>query len=65
MLEPWMSNLTQDNNRWHGQLKIDPDRFVSQLEGADAQLVSIQLARPSLEEFFMQQLRERGIEFSR
>jgi ABC-2 type transport system ATP-binding protein len=27
--------------------------------------VSIQLARPSLEEFFMQQLRERGIEFSR
>ena len=64
-LEPWMSNLTHDNNHWHGQLKVDPDRFVSQLNNADAHLVSIHQARPSLEEFFMQQLRERGIEVSR
>ncbi len=64
-LAPWMNNLTHQSDRWHGQLTVDPDRFVSQLNSVEAQLVSIHLARPSLEEFFMQQLRERGIEISR
>ncbi|MEM8718518.1 MAG: ABC transporter ATP-binding protein [Cyanobacteria bacterium P01_G01_bin.39] len=64
-LAPWMSNLTRENNYWHGQLKTDPNQFVTHLNSVEAQLVSIQLARPSLEEFFMQQLRERGIEISR
>ncbi len=64
-LTPWMTNLTQENNRWHGQLKVEPNQFVSHLENVQAQLVSIHQARPSLEEFFMQQLRSRGIEVSR
>ena len=64
-LAPWMTNLTQEHNYWHGQLKVEPNHFISQLNNAEARLVSIQLARPSLEEFFMQQLRERGIEVSR
>jgi ABC-2 type transport system ATP-binding protein len=64
-LTPWMTNLTQENHYWHGQLKVEPNQFLAQLNDSDARLVSIQLARPSLEEFFMQQLRERGIEFSR
>ena len=65
VLAPWMTNLTKENNRWHGQLKIEPNQFVSHLEQVDARLVSIHQARPSLEEFFMQQLRSRGIEVSR
>ena len=65
MLAPWMTNLTQENQYWHGQLKVEPNHFLSQLSHTDARLVNIQLARPSLEEFFMQQLRERGIEVSR
>jgi ABC-2 type transport system ATP-binding protein len=64
-LAPWMTNLTKENNRWHGQLKVEPNQFMAHLSNVDAQLISIHLARPSLEEFFMQQLRERGIEFSR
>lgn len=64
-LAPWMANLTQEHNYWHGQLKVEPNHFISQLNNAEARLVSIHLARPSLEEFFMQQLRERGIEVSR
>jgi ABC-2 type transport system ATP-binding protein len=64
-LAPWMTNLTKENNRWHGQLKVEPNQFMAHLNNVDAQLISIHLARPSLEEFFMQQLRERGIEFSR
>ncbi len=65
ILAPWMTNLTQENNYWHGQLKVEPNRFVTHLDDAEAQLVSIHLARPSLEEFFMQQLKDRGIEISR
>lgn len=64
-LTPWMANITHENNFWHGRLKVEPNQFVSHLDDTDAQLVSIHLARPSLEEFFMQQLRERGIEVSR
>ena len=64
-LTPWMANLTQENNHWHGQLKVEPNQFVSNLNQTEARLVSINLARPSLEEFFMQQLRSRGIEMSR
>ena len=64
-LAPWMTNLTEENNRWHGQLKVEPNRFMTYLDDVEAKLVSIQLARPSLEEFFMQQLRARGIEVSR
>ena len=64
-LAPWMTNLTREHNYWHGQLKVEPNHFISQLNNAEARLVSIHLARPSLEEFFMQQLRDRGIEVSR
>lgn len=64
-LTPWLANLSQDSDRWHGQLKGEPEKFVAHLNQIDAQLVSIHLARPSLEEFFMEQLRSRGIEFSR
>lgn len=64
-LTPWMTNLTQENNLWRGQLKVEPNRFVTQLDHLEAQLVSIHQARPSLEEFFMQQLKARGIEVSR
>lgn len=64
-LTPLMANLTRENNLWHGQLKVEPNRFVSDLDRLEAQLVSIHQARPSLEEFFMQQLRTRGIEVSR
>ncbi|BAZ46074.1 ABC transporter-related protein [Chondrocystis sp. NIES-4102] len=64
-LAPWMTNLSLENNRWHGQLTVAPNQFITHLNDLSAQLVSIHLARPSLEEFFMQQLRSRGIEVSR
>ena len=64
-LSPWMNNLICDSNCWHGQLKGEPHKFMTYLNSIDAELVSIHLARHSLEEFFMQQLRDRGIEFSR
>lgn len=64
-LAAWMTNPTKEHNYWHGQLKVEPNHFVTHLNETEARLVSIHQARPSLEEFFMQQLRERGIEVSR
>ncbi|MEL6439944.1 MAG: ABC transporter ATP-binding protein [Cyanobacteria bacterium J06621_8] len=64
-LSPWMKNITCENSYCQGQLTTDPNQFVTHLNSIEGQLISIQLARPSLEEFFMHQLRNRGIEFSR
>jgi ABC-2 type transport system ATP-binding protein len=65
VLAPWMDNLAWEHNCWHGQLKEEPEKFLAYLKEINAQLISLHLNRRSLEEFFMQQLRERGIEFSR
>ena len=64
-LTPWITNLTWEHNCWHGQLEREPEKFLSYLKSINAQLVHLNLARLSLETFFMQQLRERGIDFSR
>ena len=64
-LTPWIDNLAWEHDRWHGELQGQPDEFLAYLNNIDAHLISMHLARPSLEEFFMQQLRERNIEFSR
>lgn len=64
-LTPWLTNLSWENNCWHGQLIGELDQFLTHLKQFDLQLLSLHLARPSLEEFFIQKLRERGIEFSR
>ncbi len=50
---------------WVGHLLGEPQDFVASLRLMNAQLVSMQLARPSLEEYFVQQLRERGVHASR
>lgn len=57
-------NLEFHDGYWHGQLLGDPQDFVASLRLMGAQLISMQLARPSLEEFFVQQLRQRGIQSS-
>ena len=64
-LTPWIKNLTWEHDRWHGELIGQPQRFMEHLKQIEARLIGMHLARPSLEEFFMQQLRERNIEFSR
>ena len=64
-LTPWIQNLTWEHDRWYGELKGEPEQFLHYLNEIEARLISLHLARPSLEEFFMQQLRERKIDFSR
>jgi ABC-2 type transport system ATP-binding protein len=60
-LKPWINGLYWDDNLWKGHLKGDPQEFISAIAGMNAVLINLNLARASLEEFFVRQLRERGI----
>jgi ABC-2 type transport system ATP-binding protein len=61
ILKRWIPNLTIKDQCWQGQLQGEPQEFIASLRLMDAQLISLSLERISLEEFFMNQLRERGI----
>ncbi|ACK71205.1 ABC transporter related [Gloeothece citriformis PCC 7424] len=64
-LQEWLTDLTWENGYWYGQLKGDPQEFVATLPRMNAQLLSLNLARASLEDYFIRQLKERGITSSR
>ncbi|MCY7277131.1 MAG: ABC transporter ATP-binding protein, partial [Phormidesmis sp. CAN_BIN44] len=64
VLKQWITDLDFQEGYWSGHLKGDPQDFIASLRLMRAQLISIQLARPSLEEFFVQQLHDRGIHSS-
>ncbi len=61
VLRQWIPDLEPEDDGWHGHLKGEPQDFLASLRLMNAQLISMQLARPTLEEFFVQQLRQRGI----
>ncbi len=61
ILKGWVKQLAFDADCWYGQLQGDPQEFLATLRLMGAQLITMNLARPSLEEFFMQQLQLRGI----
>uniref|UniRef100_B8HWF6 ABC transporter related n=1 Tax=Cyanothece sp. (strain PCC 7425 / ATCC 29141) TaxID=395961 RepID=B8HWF6_CYAP4 len=64
LLARWVRDLDFQGDRWHGFIKDHPDQFLAYLDQIEASLISMNLARPSLEEFFVQQLHQRGIEQS-
>jgi ABC-2 type transport system ATP-binding protein len=61
VLRQWIPDLEFQENHWQGHLKGNSQDFISSLDLMGAQLISMNLARPSLEDFFVQQLRQRGI----
>lgn len=64
LLQPWLPDMEFQDGLWTGHLKGEPHDFMDSLSLMSAQLISMSLARPSLEEFFVRQLRERGIHAS-
>ena len=64
MLHQWIPNLEFQDGLWTGQLSGEPQDFLGSLRLMNAQLISIDLARPSLEDFFVRQLRDRGLHSS-
>lgn len=60
-LEQQLTDWEFTNEGWQGHLKGEPDELLSCLKAMGARMITLQLARPSLEEFFIQQLRQRGL----
>lgn len=61
VLKKRVPDLTFENGCWQGHLLGDPEDFFASLRLMQAELIGMHLARPSLEEYFVQQLRDRGI----
>lgn len=64
VLQQWLPDLEAQDGLWQGHLKGHPQDFLASLRLMNAELVGMNLARPSLEDFFVQQLRQRGIHAS-
>ncbi len=64
ILKQRLTDLEFQEGNWVGHLRGEPQDFIASLRLMKAQLISIHLARPSLEEYFVQQLKERGIHSS-
>jgi ABC-2 type transport system ATP-binding protein len=61
LLQKWIPNLTLNNEIWSGHLQGNLQEFITELTEMNAQLITLNLAKDTLEEFFMEQLRQRGI----
>jgi ABC-2 type transport system ATP-binding protein len=61
VLRQWIPDLEFQENHWQGHLKGNSQDFIASLDLMGAQLIGMNLSRPSLEDFFVQQLRQRGI----
>jgi ABC-2 type transport system ATP-binding protein len=58
-LDRWLSDPTIQGDFWSGHVKGDPTDFVQGIRDLGGRLITLQQARPSLEEFFMAQIRQR------
>lgn len=59
ILKRWVNELVFEDDCWFGQLQGEPQDFIASLRLMDAQLISMNLANYSLEEFFIEQLQKR------
>ncbi|MFP4006545.1 MAG: ABC transporter ATP-binding protein [Spirulinaceae cyanobacterium] len=60
-LQQHLINLQMKGDRWQGQLNRDPAAFLSTLPEMNAEIISLSRQRPSLEDYFMQQLQPKGM----
>jgi ABC-2 type transport system ATP-binding protein len=61
VLQQWLSDLSFERGFWQGYLtKGDPYDFMSSVRGMGATLDTLQLARHSLEDFFLAQIRSQS-----
>ncbi|MEN9213962.1 MAG: ABC transporter ATP-binding protein [Gloeomargarita sp. DG_1_6_bins_138] len=59
-LAPWLEHFEFQGGLWQGQLRLSLPEFVQKVQESGAEILSLNLERQSLEEFFVQQLRQRG-----
>ena len=57
IIHKWLSHLKlEQDGSWCGQLQGEPYEFLALLRPTGAKIISMNLSRPSLEEFFLQQI---------
>jgi ABC-2 type transport system ATP-binding protein len=62
ILGQWLDTLVFEDQSWQGMLKGEPQEFLGSLRLMGGQLLSLNLYRPSLEQFFVEELRQRNIQ---
>lgn len=61
IIKRWVKDFNFDSGYWYGKLQGDPQEFLATLRFTGGQIIAMNLTRTSLEEFFVQQLQQRGI----
>jgi ABC-2 type transport system ATP-binding protein len=64
ILSRWIEKIDYRDDIWTGKIYGEPQEFMATLRLMDAELISLQQGRASLEEFFMEQMELRGIRSS-
>lgn len=59
VLESWLKNLSFQDGWWHGTMHGDPFEFMSTARLMNAQITKLEVAKPTLEEFFIEQIQQR------
>lgn len=57
LLIKWIPDLSRKDHHWIGHLEGDPQAFIASLNLMGARLLDLKLARVSLEDYFIQQIR--------
>jgi ABC-2 type transport system ATP-binding protein len=56
-LQPWLEHLIFQGDTWHGQLAKDLPEFLTYISSLGGKAIAIELARQTLEEFFIDQIK--------
>ena len=59
VLDQWLREITFSDGYWQGMLHGDPFEFMSTARLMNAQIVKLEVGKPTLEEFFMRKIRDR------
>lgn len=59
ILDQWLQDITFADGYWQGLLYENPFEFMATARLMSAQIAKLEVARPTLEEFFMDQIRQR------
>ncbi|MGD1900439.1 MAG: ABC transporter ATP-binding protein [Phormidesmis sp.] len=59
ILDQWLADITFANGYWHGTLYGNPFEFMATARLMNATVAKLAVAKPTLEEFFMEQIQQR------
>ena len=65
ILDEWLQDITFGDGFWQGTLYESPFEFMATARLMNAHIAKLEIARPTLEEFFMAQIRQRREEADR